>query len=92
MISLLLFRVFFGSVVQMKVFSIRQSWHERIFLLYEGAFAIMDHVVLKGTPLSFNFQMCRDKVVSLLLFLCLKEALWFAYLCLKEVEVRPMYS
>ena len=57
MISLLLFRVFFGSVVQIKVFSIRQSWHERIFLLYEGAFAMMDHVVLKGTPLSFNFQM-----------------------------------
>ena len=45
-ISDLLLRDFFGSAWEINVFSSRHSWHDRTFLLYEGAKPAMDQALV----------------------------------------------
>ena len=87
--SFRLFKVAKAGLVIIRYFS--QLHREQLFieLLFNLVRFNTFHVMLKSLPLSFSCQMYLLSSVLLFLFLCVKEALWFANLVLNADSVSP---
>ena len=75
-ISFLLLREAALLAREIRVFSVRQSWHFLVSLLYGAASLWMLHFMVKGMPFFFSSQIWVERAVLWALASLMKELLW----------------
>ena len=88
--SVRLLREVFSSAFRIIVFSRMQSLQYLLIGLYAGALPTFAHDISNFFFFSFRSQMYFDKLVEYCLLILLNEEVWFAYLSLNVVAVRPI--